>query len=220
MNHPGFGGPIRYEVTELPDDADGQVQQTIQLMGKYAREDATSPEVQRDAASLLRLYPNTDPESAVFQWVKGRVGFVPDNITTASLQSQTNIPIVEALIRPRDLSVMCGGGGNCSRAGDCDDFSMYGASLLIALGKDVRFVTVAANPSQPDAFSHVYLVVYRENGERMPLDLSHGPYPGWEVEGVYRREEWGVDGGLGKILVAAGVLIGARYLWQASRFRA
>jgi transglutaminase-like putative cysteine protease len=218
IHHPGFGAVIRYEVTELPDDPAGQVAQTISLMGRYATEDASSPEITRDLQQALASGPGLPPEQAIFNYVKNRVRFVGDNVTASPFQVNTTIPIVETLVRPRDLSVMCSGGGQCSRAGDCDDFSMYGASLLLALGRDVRFVTVAADPSQPGIYSHVYVVVYREDGTRLPMDLSHGPYPGWEVQQVTRREEWSMNGGVNTVLVAGAILLGMN-LWHKSQSR-
>jgi hypothetical protein len=90
---------------------------------------------------------------------------------------------------------------------DCDGFAMYTAALLQAHGIRSSFVTVAADPEQPDRFSHVYVVAYTSDGERIAMDTSHGPYPGWEVGRYSRIEEWPVDGGGGLLpllLLAAG----------------
>jgi hypothetical protein len=69
------------------------------------------------------------------------------------------------------------------------------AALLTAKNIRCRFVTVAADPSDGyQSFSHVYVAAYAE-GRRMPLDASHGSWPGWEVplKAVGRIREWPVN---------------------------
>jgi hypothetical protein len=84
-----------------------------------------------------------------------------------------------------------------------------------------KFVTVAADPRMPGQWSHVYVVAYL-GGKRVPLDTSHGDYPGWEAsEYVTRRQEWDVDGaGLKQWLVIGLVAwaVMARYLkrWKGA----
>jgi len=75
--------------------------------------------------------------------------------------------------------------------GDCDDYSMLAASMLLAEGIPCAFVTVAADSRDPSQFSHVY-VVSRRGGARIPIDASHGPSVGWETPEFYRRSEWPV----------------------------
>src|SRR3990172_5349573 len=89
--------------------------------------------------------------------VKRRLQFVRDEETAKPFQSGMGVGdvVVETLIRPRDMSVLCAD-GSCVRQGDCDDFSMYTASLLLALGIKAAFVTVAASPSSSH-YSHVYV---------------------------------------------------------------
>lgn len=188
IQHPGFGGSVTYSPFLLSDDPDQQVSETIALMRQYAVEDSTAPLIQQEARGALVASPGATPEQAVFGWVKGRTSFLPDEATAAPISVPTDTPVVEVLIRPVDLAAMCTGGG-CQRAGDCDDFSMYGAALLLALGRQVSFVTVAADPMAPGRFSHVYLASYA-NGQRVPLDISHGPYVGWETPNYTRRQEW------------------------------
>lgn len=209
IHHPGFGGSVNYSPLVLSDDPDEQVEQTIALMSQYALEDSRTLPIQAEARQALAASPGATPEEAVFNWVRSRTTFLPDDATAAPLRLDP--PVVEVLIRPVDLAAMCSGSG-CRRAGDCDDYSMYGASLLMALGRPVSFVTVAADPVAPDRFSHVYLASY-PNGERIPLDISHGPAVGWETPNYSRRKEWPVTGapGLGLLLLAAGA---AYYLSQ------
>jgi hypothetical protein len=187
LAHPQLG-LLDYTVTELPDDPDGQVAVTISKMAEYAREDAYSPEIQA-VAHELRSDSESDMLSAVFQYVKQSLCFVRDEDTAVPfvfLSHQTGYPIVETLIRPRDILRL--------GQGDCDDFNAYTAALLIALGIEPRFVTLAADPRIPDRYSHVYLAAYIDDGDtRVALDTSHGPFPGWEAGNCYgKRKEWPV----------------------------
>jgi transglutaminase-like putative cysteine protease len=203
--HPGFGGmALNYELTSVPEDPDDQVGATISLMSHYAATDAAHPAILTDARrALAEASPGATPEQAVFQFVRRRVRFVDDEVNAAPLAVRTNIPIVEVLIRPVDMSQMCSGGG-CQRTGDCDDHAMYGAALLKALGRTVKFVTVAADGADPSRYSHVYLVSYppEQPGARVALDLSHGAACGWEVPNRYgKRREWSVGSDLRQIVL-------------------
>ncbi len=204
VHHPGFGGSVRYQSVALSDDPDTQVAQTIDLMRQYAREDSQSSAIQLEALAAIGEYPDS-PEEAVYRWVKRRVQFFNDEHTAQPLAF--DIPVVEVLIRPIDLAAMCSNGG-CRRAGDCDDFSMYGAALLLALGRRVSFVTVAADAADPERFSHVYLASYGPGG-RIPLDISHGPAVGWETQHYTRRDEWPIDNNSQWLTLAA--VAGAAY---------
>jgi hypothetical protein len=182
MQHPALG-LVRYQTTEVSDDPDTQVAQVIGMMRDYAISDSTSPEVLRAAQASVQ---SGDPVQDVWDWVKARMRFVRDEATAEPLQGWYRDPIVETLVRPRDMAVLQG------PQGDCDDFSMYGASLLLAKGVPVAFCTVAADPQAPTVFSHVYLVAYPW-GCRVPMDLSHGSYPGWETTMALRKQEWPVE---------------------------
>ena len=213
--HPRLGA-VRYRMDEVSDEPDTQVAQVIGMMRRYAVEDATSPQIERDAHTAVQKYG--EPLESVYQYVRGRMGFVEDEETAQPLQAGSEWPIVETLVRPRDMSVLP------AQVGDCDDYAMYGASLLTALGVPCAFVTVAADPAAPGIYSHVYLAAYpttgAQAGQRVPLDLSHGPYPGWEVANRYgKRTEWPLTGGcgvLGWVLVAAGAYALYRVMGQAA----
>ncbi len=180
-------------------------------MRRYVMEDAYSHEIQADLMEASRLYPGKPIHEQVFHYIKDRVQFAEDVHTAGPVASLTGAQIIETLIRPRDLSRMTKLGGR--QRGDCDDFSMYGASMLVGAGaptQSVKFVTVAADADAPRQFSHVYNAIYL-NGVRIPLDISHGPYPGWETASRYRIEEWAVADSLG-IVLALGLAAWA--LWR------
>lgn len=116
--------------------------------------------------------------------------FQRDEATAAPWDLDVWNPVVETLIRPADQATMA------NPIGDCDDFAMYGAAHLLSRGVPCSFVTIAADASAPRMFSHVYLAAYPKVGQfagmRVPLDLSHGHFPGWEHGETFRIEEWPV----------------------------
>ena len=213
-NHPALG-PVLYSVSVVSDDPDMQVEQVIRMMSGYASADSKSPLFQRDVEMCAGL-GGGDPIHDVWSYLNKESGsrgmrFVNDEVTGAPWDESFRWrPLVEALIRPVDEAWLQ------NPQGDCDDFSMYGAAHLLARGVPCSFVTVAADDSDPNMYSHVYLAAYPHGG-RVPLDLSHGHYPGWETANRFgKRREWPVGsnglGLLGMGLLAAG---GAYLLYRA-----
>lgn len=187
LKHPQFRGPVNATVYQTPDDDEQATAQTIALMAHYVRQDSQSPIVRRAAAEAAREAQGNDVPAlaaAVWRWIRARVRFVADSVPAAAV---TNKPeLAELLIRPVDLLTMP------EPAGDCDDQSMLCAAMLRALGVETAFRTVAADSSQPQFYSHVYVVVYSPAGE-IPLDCSHGPRPGWEVEARGKVRTWRIE---------------------------
>lgn len=212
--HPAFGEELNYRYDVLPEHPDGQVAATIRLMSQYAVEDAGSKEIGAALRACLHGVPDPDhdpyqPIAAIYQWVKRHIRFSPDENISAEFEAQPDdgSGIVEVLIRPRDMVVLCGGvggvgGSGRQRLGDCDDYSMLLASMLLGAGVATpAFVTVAADPRDPDSYSHVYVVAYvsRPDGTqvRLPLDASHGTGPGWECPNKYgKKKEWPIGAGV------------------------
>jgi hypothetical protein len=222
-NHPLLGEGLKYSAQVVGDHPDDQVNATIGLMSKYAWEDSSCPEIQAEAQALRQIYGN-DPRSlvcGVWETVRGKIQFLRDESLAVPLESFMSrtysdgspvTPIVEILIRPRDMSNL-----QTSKMGDCDDYSMYSASLLIALGIPTCFVTIAGDQSNPNIFTHVYVSAYPTSSNRVAVDASHGPYCGWEVQRPGgRKQEWPVNGSGGQVgnwgpvlaMAAAGFLIG------------
>ncbi len=128
----------------------------------------TAINVVRDAA---REHDPISQLAALFRYVRDHVMFIGDVAGVETLQS------------PRyTLHVM---------AGDCDDRAILLAALLraIGIGADLSFKVIAANPAQPGAFSHVY-VVARVGGQAIPLDPTyHSNAIGYEFPGALRSSE-------------------------------
>jgi hypothetical protein len=199
------------------DDPDEQVADTIALMAQYVREDVGTPEVQQAADEAAP--PGEDPLDGVFRYVKGLIRFQSDETTAAPLQSRLaklglgDYPVVEVLIRPRDMLTWRGDTGQ-GQVGDCDDFVMLTAALLMAKGVDCSFVTVAADPREPGQYSHVYVAAYPAGGSRVAMDTSHGEYAGWEVEDrVTRRTEWPIRTGYRGLLLAGLMILALVANW-------
>ncbi len=188
-------GVGRYRVTELGDSPDGQVARTMRRMGELATEDAANPIFQAFAARTFTGIDPSDKHAIIdraFDTVRGAIQFQQDEASGAGLGDACPDDLVEFIVRPVD---MCRYIGQGIAIGDCDDFSSMIKCLLLTQGIPSKFCTVAADGRAPDQFSHVYCVAYLD-GERIPLDASHGEYPGWEVDQerpVWRKQEWGGD---------------------------
>lgn len=65
------------------------------------------------------------------------------------------------------------------RAGDCDDFTILLAGMLLSIGHHVRLKSVELR-EEPGGFSHIYAEVLLDRHWR-PLDASSSRIPGWEV---------------------------------------
>lgn len=208
-HHPDFGGrQLAYTCVEIPEDNGNGVASTIAMMRRYAIEDARSADVRRVAQSLPPCPDSRAVVCAVFDRVKSSMRFQRDEITGAPISQDT----VEVLIRPCDVAALSAFG---PVVGDCDCHAMYAAALLAALGVRCSFATVAADSSDPSAYSHVYTVAYTPEGERIAVDASHGPYCGWEVANYARLREWPLDGsetGAANPLIVLGALVAGGYL--------
>lgn len=180
FQHPDFDGPVRYEAIERPDEDEAATADTIRVMCRVVREDSQDPIIRAIADAAAGAGSN--PIDGVFRWVRSHVRFREDAEAAAGLRG-FNPTDTEVLIRPVDLVRMP------TPAGDCDDFSMLTAALLRALGIRAAFVTIAADPSQPDTYSHVYVIA----AGRIPMDTSHGPAPGWSAPAAGKSRTWEID---------------------------
>lgn len=161
--------------------------QTVGLMASHALHAASSQQVSkaiRDSGA-----PDTkelqECLKAIFQYIKRRVKFVEDNEPLGRMFGIADSK--ELLITPPALLSMK------SPEGDCDDFSMLAASMMIACGIPCSFVTVAADGRAPETFTHVYCM-----GAGIPFDTSHGKEVGWETEKQFRKKVWPIVGWEGK----------------------
>jgi hypothetical protein len=181
----------------VDDDPDVQVAQVIDIMSGHVERDSQDPAVIAQAQQALAL-GDGDPLQGVFDLVRSQLRFSRDEVLASPVASLYRLPFVETFIPPSAMARMCDGdasGRPCIRLGDCDDYVMYAAAMLRALGVKARFVTVAADARDPDQYTHVYLAAYSASGGRIPMDVSHGDYVGWEHEGSYKLKEWDIGPG-------------------------
>lgn len=217
LDHPDLG-LCAYRLTQVSDDPDTQVSQVIDYMRAYANEDSRSPLIVSDAA-LAHSMGVGDPCDDTWTYLARHGGirsmqFQRDEATAAPVDLDRWNPIVETLIRPADQAMLG------QPVGDCDDFAMYGAAHLLSAGVPCSFVTVAADPNEPRMFSHVYLVAYPKDGRyagmRVPLDLSHGHYLGWEHRESFRIQERPLRTPVSSLLgIGLAVGVGGYLLYRA-----
>jgi hypothetical protein len=195
---PGAAGGLLKERIPTPDGTDGLTRTTIGKMAEYIRAGAQDPEVKRWAGNAVRTFaggpmaPDAACAWSVFWYVKHRLTFAQDE---PRLFQTGDAQALDMLIAPAVLVRMA------NPKEDCDGFTMLVCAMLEALreaGADVEplIVTVAADPSDPTRWSHVFALARLASGEVIPLDASHGRYPGWMVpkEHTSRWQSWGLDG--------------------------
>lgn len=229
--HPQLGTVNFIKARELGYDPDSQVRTTLHVMRERVAEDSADPQFTSRIRRMfdVRMYPQLNGTGEdemelcrrVWAHTKNGIKFQRDEKTGDGVGGYPEDEIVETIIRPREMARFMDRG---TAVGDCDDFSMYEACCLKALGIPCSFVTVAADSRDPNLFSHVYVIAYPMNPEtgqrvRMPLDASHGEYPGWETVGLGRYEEWPVWDRLmwwvGNALLQGLVVFGLVYLVSA-----
>lgn len=178
---PGFGA-VPSVVAILPTDGSNNsvsTQDTLAVMAAMVKQSLHSPVVASAVADALGNggweLEERGQIGRVFYWIKRNVKFTDDESRVAEI---FDIPLTEVdqelLISPERLLTMP------VPMGDCDDFSMLMATMLGQLGIPVVFVAICADDSQKWRFSHVYTRAILSTGEVLPLDCSHGEYPGWE----------------------------------------
>jgi len=209
-HHPGLGVDVDYQLDPIPEDADGQVAAVVGMMRRYVERGLSHPAVQTQAANAA-TEGSGDPVDGVYRLVKQQMRFVRDEELAQPFQAlMPDNPIVEVLVLPEAQAAAALGG---KRLGDCDDYVMYAASLLLANGVPCSFVTVAANPRDLSRFSHVYLAAYPRDGRgRIPMDVSHGDYLGWETPNWKRKVEWPVGGESWERWAVIAAALGAAYV--------
>lgn len=197
--------PERVVASADPDTATAQ---TIQIMCQHVKAGAADPYVRdmaRGAAGqfgklgVRRSGTSTGVSDAgpvdaaavagaAWWWCKIYVKFAHHDFIIHSRLGETGH--LQGLISPEVLVRMD------KPEGDCAIFSECVAAFLTVFGVPYEFVTVAVNPNEPTIFSHVYLYAVLPDGSRLPLDASHGQYPGWQVPSghVSRRQVWDANG--------------------------
>lgn len=174
---------MRLTATARPADDETATAQTITLMAAYAYEDSRNPIVRRAAYEAIGQAKDERAQlAALHRWIRAKVRFIEDSELSRPFSRDPEAD--EVLVRPVDLLTMP------APAGDCDDFSMLTAAMLLAIGIRPEYVTICADPSDPDHYSHVYVLAYLPDGSTVPMDTSHGPEPRWQARNHGKMRTW------------------------------
>lgn len=179
---------IRYRAPLLSGEAG--TKQTIDVMRKLVDQAAGDPSFVRFAIEIVRgvaPYDHIGEAAAVYQWVSRNIRYTMDPVTKEKLYS------------PQDLLKI--------RAGDCDDIAMLMGAIMIALGFPSRLITIAANPTDPNEFSHVYLEaeVPPGSGQWIAMDAARaGAQFGVEPPNYFRKKAWSLTDNTSQDLSGCG----------------
>lgn len=168
------------------NNSDKSVSDTVAMMAKHSNSACNSPQVNQavNDSGARGLEFDREKLASVFAYIKMRIKFVEDDSQLANLFQVPSSK--ELLITPPVLLSMI------SPKGDCDDFSMLCCSMLMNLGIQCNFVTIAADRTCPEQYTHVYCMAVTGEGLNVPMDCSHGKYIGWEASPVFRKQIWPV----------------------------
>lgn len=163
------------------NDSDLATAQTVAYMSALVKHSLGDPIIASawEKAQLFRRFPGGEDDAVCIWWLAKyaiRKFVHHQEMLWHWLGKQDELQL---LISPEALLKME------SPKGDCAVYTTLIQSLLAYRGIPWRTVCVAVNPIRPDLFTHVYAAAIRADGSMLPLDASHGQYPGWEAP-VYR----------------------------------
>jgi hypothetical protein len=150
--------------------------QTIKVMRHLvdsALSDSSFVRLTRDVVRSVPAYDEAGELEAVFNFVSQHIRYTKDPLTK------------ETLYPPQELLKI--------QAGDCDDISMLMSAMALALGYPARLITVAANDSDPNEFSHVYAEVELPVGSNnwIAMDAARpGAQFGVQPPVYFRKRAW------------------------------
>lgn len=185
-------------------------------MKAYAVEDSSFPLIQQTAQDIAQqAAQGGNVAQLIYEATKSKLQFTLDVDVAEAHELKDKDNVVEVLTRPADVELLS---QLRPVIGDCDDFSMYAASLALALQRlgfpisNVRFVTIAAEHGSND-YSHVYVRI-NVNGKTVAIDASHGPEAGWEASNQATRLcEYPLNNS-NNLLLAAAALAAAYYIFR------
>lgn len=179
----GMGGGIPTRVEQISDGRQG-TRETIRRMGELtmaAAHDPTFIAWCRGQVADLASKDYLGEGKRIFDIVHQHARYVRDPAGG-----------LEVVQDPRAFLFQDG-------TGDCDEFSGAIAAMAIALGHHAAFRTVAADPGQPEAWSHVYALVgvddpfASEGVAWYPADATQKSATfGWEppAHRIWMKKDW------------------------------
>lgn len=158
---------------------DEGVKQTIGVIRQLVEDAVKDPLVNRTAIDMVRgvgdQFSRDAKAAAIYSAVAARFSYVEDPV--GPMGPKETLRPVRTLLQ--------------IWAGDCDDASVLIASLLGTVGISSRLVTIAADPSAPDEFSHIYPEAEVIPGTWMPMDIARpGSAYGSAPARYFRKRVW------------------------------
>lgn len=164
-------------------DGDRGTAQTVAQMCRLIDEGSKDPRVNRTAIQILKSagiapFDFRGETRAIFNWQARHIRF---------LRNIAGKQVLRSAIETIDVG-----------AGSCADQTILQGALLKTVGQAVRIVTIAANPEDPEEFTHVYAEAQDEQGNWIALDTARkGPVYARPPRRFYRKVAWECDTGEG-----------------------
>jgi hypothetical protein len=157
---------------------DAGVKQTLHVIRQLVDDAVKDPFVNRAAIEIVRGVPQFDRNAkaqAIYNAAAQRFMYVEDPVGPFGPK--------ETLRPVRTLLQIW--------AGDCDDASTLIASLLGTIGIPSRLVTIAADASSPNDFSHIYPEAEISPGNWIAMDIAR-PNSGYGIPPTryFRKRMW------------------------------
>lgn len=157
---------------------DSGVSQTISVIRQLVDDGVKDPVVNRTAIDFVRGVPQFDRDAkahAIYDAVSSRFMYVEDPV--GPLGPKETLRPVRTLLQ--------------LWAGDCDDASVLISALLGTIGIPSRLVTIAADPSASNEFSHIYPEAEIYPGNWVSLDIAR-PNTGYGIppQRYFRKRVW------------------------------
>jgi hypothetical protein len=158
---------------------DQGVEQTINVIRQLVDDAVKDPAVNVTAIQMVRgagdQFSRDAKAQAIYAAVANRFSYVEDPVGPLGPKET---------LRPARVLLQIW-------AGDCDDASVLIASLLGTIGIPSRLVTIAADPSAPDEFSHIYPEAEVFPGNWVAMDIARpGSAYGSAPQRYFRKRVW------------------------------
>ena len=199
-----MSGALPIDISEYQadyKDTEHSTVQTVGSMGEHIRRSMADPLVQQTALGAIAGQGGAQSEAeacaAVWAWCKQNITFVNDEVQLKKLLNLDDE--LELLISPSVMlrpEMLEAARGYKRMEGDCDCFVMTLAALIASLGITPLIKTYKCDRQEPWRWSHVCAAALLSDGQILPLDASHGDYPGWEVPAhdVHESQLWDISG--------------------------
>lgn len=158
---------------------DHGVEQTINVIRHLVEDAVKDPAVNVAAIGMVRgvgdQFSRDAKAQAIYTAVANRFSYVEDPVGPLGPKET---------LRPARVLLQIW-------AGDCDDASVLISSLLGTIGIPSRLVTIAADPSAPDEFSHIYPEAEVFPGNWVAMDIARpGSAYGSAPQRYFRKRIW------------------------------